>query len=605
MGCAGCDGALFPTWGRDARAGLGSIGIRTAHGEPEPYDRGDQATRLAAGHPRQHHAAAWLLIPLRPMRFSLALLAVLCGLVLFTGLTRTGFLDTREARDGQVAREVAAKREVITPLLGAEPLFEKPILAYGPDATLRVLSRHPELYSRILRAVVAVLLVMVVGSTAAVYFGARAGVIASGVLLTCFALPHAARMDGTQLLATLFAWLGVVGFADALFDSRGGRSVRLVFAYSALGLAFVTGGPLPALWPLGAVALYLGLRRRNDLWARIQPLAGLTLVIGMSLPWYGAMIERHGAQFLKHVAFFPYAAEPRGPIFSGPLVMLSYVVIGLFPWSTLLPGAILHAATWWRTGGVVRELERVREGREEYAAHFFVACLVAAAAPLLFYPTPPLTAILPAAPAAALLCSRLLDHAFENVERVRVPIARATMMLALVGTMSAIMVVLAAAALRGAATELRLVGTVLFATSWAPLLANFMGRRMLAALLLVLPVAIGTPVVAIRLLPALEDYLSTRPVARAMETAAPERATLVLLEPPPPTLRLYGEHNLVVADTLSNTLLAERAADGLAYLAFRPAREHDAARGAASPLEILLRTPALVLARVEPRAALR
>ncbi len=535
------------------------------------------------------------------MRLPLALLAVVCGLVLFTGLDSTGLLDTREARDAQVAREVAATREVITPLLGTEPLFEKPILAYGPDATLRVLTRDPELYSRILRAVVAVMLVMVVGSAAAVHFGARAGLIASGVLLTCFVLPHAARMDGTQMLATLFAWLGVLGFADALFDERPGRTVRLVFAYAALGLAFITGGPLPALWPLGAVALYLGLRRRNDLWARIQPVAGLTLMLGMGVPWYGAMIERHGARFLEHVAFFPYAAEPRGPIFSGPLVVLSYIVIGLFPWSTLLPGAILHAATWWRTGGTVPQLERVREGREEYAAHFFIACLVMAALPLLFYPTPPLTAILPAAPAAALLCARLLDHAFENAERVRIPIARATVMLALVGTMSAIMVVLAAGALRGAATELRLVGTVVFATSWAPFLANFMGRRVLAALLLVLPVAIGTPLVALRLLPAMEDYLSTRPVAIAMETVAPERATLVLLESPPPTLRLYSEHNLVVADSLRRTLSAERASDGLAYLAFRPAREHDAARAAASPLEILLRTPALVLARVHTR----
>ena len=535
------------------------------------------------------------------MRLTLALLVVVCGLVLFTGLDSTGLLDTREARDGQVAREVAATREVITPLLGTEPLFEKPILAYGPDATLRVLSSHPELYSRVLRAIVAVMLVMVVGSVAAVHFGARAGLIAGGVLLTCFVLPHAARMDGTQLLATLFAWLGVVGFADALFDARPGRTVRLVFAYAALGLAFVTGGPLPALWPLGAVALYLGLRRRNDLWSRIQPLAGLTLVLGMGLPWYGAMIERHGARFLDHVAFFPYAAEPRGPIFSGPLLLLSYIVIGLFPWSTLLPGAILHAATWWRIGGVRPELERVREGREEYAAHFFIACLVVAAAPLLFYPTPPLTAILPAAPAAALLCARLVDHAFENVERVRVPIERAVLMLALVGTMSAIMVVLAAGALRGAATELRLVGTVLFATSWAPFLANFMGRRVLAALLLLLPVAIGTPVVTIKLLPAMEDYLSARPVAQAMETVAPDRSTLVLIDPPPPSLRLYGEHNLVVADSLRRTLLAERATDGHAYLAFRPAREHEAARAAASPIEILLRTPALVLARVQPR----
>jgi hypothetical protein len=36
------------------------------------------------------------------------------------------------------------------------------------------------------------------------------------------------------------------------------------------------------------------------------------------------------------------------------------------------------------------------------------------------------------------------------------------------------------------------------------------------------------------------------------------------------------------------------------YLAFRPAREHEVARALAMPLEIMLRTPTLVLARVRP-----
>ena len=70
------------------------------------------------------------------MRFSLVVLVVVSGLVLFTGLSRTGFLDVREARDAQVAREIAAAREMLTPTLGSERWFEKPILAYGPDAIL-------------------------------------------------------------------------------------------------------------------------------------------------------------------------------------------------------------------------------------------------------------------------------------------------------------------------------------------------------------------------------------------------------------------------------------------------------------------------------------
>ena len=53
-------------------------------------------------------------------------------------------------------------------------------------------------------------------------------------------------------------------------------------------------------------------------------------------------------------------------------------------------------------------------------------------------------------------------------------------------------------------------------------------------------------------------------------------------------VRRDGENNLIVADSLAATLNRERA-DGLAYVAFRPAREREVARSAPGPLEILLR----------------
>src|SRR6185503_7382909 len=103
----------------------------------------------------------------------------------------------------------------------------------------------------------------------------------------------------------------------------------------------VAAGPLPALWPLGAVLLYLRLARMPDGWSRVRPLPGLAIMIGLSLPWYGAMIERHGAAFLSHMPFFPYAAEHRGPWYTGLVLMVNLLVVGLFPWTSLLPGALL------------------------------------------------------------------------------------------------------------------------------------------------------------------------------------------------------------------------------------------------------------------------
>src|SRR5438105_649803 len=407
------------------------------------------------------------------MRVAFMALALLAAVVLFPGLGRVGFLDAREARDATVAREIAGGREVITPTLAHQAWFEKPVLAYGPDASVMVWSSHPERDSRLWRAIIAALLVVLTGSVGAMHFGARAGWLSAAVLVTTLALPNAARTDGTQLIATLLSWLGAAGIADATFMPRPGAQIRIGFAYAALGLAALTGGMLSAAWPFAAAGVYIALGRRRELWKRLDPLAGVTIILGLALPWYGAMTVLHGTSFLAHAPFFPYATEPRGPLFAGPLLLLSFLVIGMFPWSALLPGAILHAATWWRSGGVAPALERVRESREENAAHFFIACLVAALAPIVLCPTPPLTAVLPAAPAVALLCGRLLDHAYEDAERVAAPIGRGALMLALVGSMTALLVALAANTLRDAAAALRLLATALFVTAWAPFLANF------------------------------------------------------------------------------------------------------------------------------------
>ncbi len=432
------------------------------------------------------------------------------------------------------------------------------------------------------------------------------------MLVTSLALPLAARTDGTQLLGALLGWVGAAGLADAVFGRSAGRSARLIVTYGALGAALVSVGPLAALWPLGALALYLGLTRSHEAWHRARPLAGLAIMAGIALPWYGAMIERHGAIFLAHAPFFPYGVEDPGRWYAGPVLAISFLIVGCFPWSALLPGALLHAATWWRP--VRRPMLRVvratrdhpgvdpvsREQREEATAHYLITCLFAALVPIAFYPGPPLSAALPALPAAALLCGRFLDHLFEDAERVARPLGNAVRMLALIGSAVAVLLAVAAPRIHDAASELRLLASMLLVTSWAPFLAEFMGRRRLAAALIALPVAPGAPVISLRVLPAMESYLSTRSVADAFEAAAPPLAPLVLAEAPPPTLRLYGGHNFVIADSLAPALAEQRAADGMAYLAFRPARERDVARASGTPLEILLRTPSLVLARVKP-----
>ena len=543
------------------------------------------------------------------MRFAPLFLAALCALVLFSGLGRVGFMDWREARGALVARELVARREALTPLLSTQPWFEKPMAGYALDVLAEW--RHPgsPSTSRILRAIAAIALLLLTASIGAQHLGARAGWIAAGVLGSSIAFPLAARTDGTQVLATLFGWAGCAGFADALFGRRGGREARLLVAYGGLAAALLCGGLLPALWPFAGAALYARLARRPGGLRGLRIVPGLALMLGIALPWYGAMIDRHGADFVAHAIFFPYAIGPRAPWLAGLALPVSFLVVGFFPWSAALPGAMAHAAIWWRTlrqalpgAPALRPSDlgfdpSSRELREESVSHFFLACLVAALIPMVLYPGPPLPAVLPALPAAALLCARFLDHLFEDAERVAALLTRSVVLLGLTGGAGAVLIALAAPRLSGGTAALDMLAALLLVTSWAPFLANFIGRRRLAAALMTLPVALGTPAVTLRLLPAMESYVSTRGVAEATDAILPPLAPLVLVEPPPPTLRLYARRNLVLADSLAEALGEWRAEDGRTYVAFRPGRERDVARASPVPLEILLRTPMIVLAR--------
>jgi hypothetical protein len=239
------------------------------------------------------------------------------------------------------------------------------------------------------------------------------------------------------------------------------------------------------------------------------------------------------------------------------------------------------------------------EEREERIAHFLIAGLVAALVPVALYPSPPISAALPALPAMALLCGRFVDHLFEDPARLQAPFARATLMLGLTATVTAIALSMAGSNFNALFPALRWLAPFALVSGWAPFLAHFFLRRpRWGAALMMMPVLIGAPLVSWRLLPELEDFLSTRSVVEAMNVGSPSDATLALLEPPPPTLRLYLERPTAQVAAPEDALRAVRSPDGRVYLAFRPARERETARRLGTPLEILARSPTLVLARV-------
>ncbi len=531
----------------------------------------------------------------------------LLAITLLPGLRAVGPLDWREARDADVGAESSRGGEWYGPVYADEPFFEKPLAGYAHELVVQRLLPPPLRPapgnagpSRLVRVAYAVALAIVVAAIGTRAFGTRAGWLAACALASSVGLPVSARADGGQLLATLCAWLGTGGLLAVVRGGRRRETLTLFASWVSLGLALVSGGPLSALWPLGGFALYFTLARDHHGFGRLRPLGGLAIMAGVALPWYGLMAGLYGAQFLSRVPWFPYAAESRGSWVAAPLLALSFAVVVGFPWSAMLGASLRDAADRLRR----RNRGPVNLRESGHAASLVLAMGFAAAVPIGLYPGPPLTAALPVLPAIALLCGRFLDRVLDG-DVDRRPFTHATWMAAFLGTTVSVLGIVLAGRLPDASTALRHIAAVVLATSWAPMLANLAGRRRLAAALFALPVALGTPLVLTRLLPALEPWLDSRAVATAMDAKSPPTAPLVVVGPAPPSLRLLTRRNLVRAHDPAAALRVEptlAARDGWVYVALRGSAALRALRSASPAVERLAGTPGLLLVRARPAA---
>ena len=544
----------------------------------------------------------------------LAMVALL-ALTLLPGLAAVDALDEREARDLVTAHESTTHREWLSPIYAYEPFFEKPLPGYAPEVLARrLLARVVPgaeravtvvAVSRLMRALLAAALAFAVTAIGTRGFGSRSGWLAGCVMASSLALPLAARADGAQVYATLLAWLGVGQWIALLTGRARVPSASLALGWLALGGAAITGGLLPALWPLAGFGLYFALARHHGGWRALDPWMGAIVIVGACLPWYGLMTAIHGQAFLTCMPWFPYSSGVRGSWFAGPPLALSFAVVSSFPWTPLLAGALADAALRLRRADARRV--PVLPLDTEHVEHLLLALALAGALPVALYPGPPLTAALPGLPAVALLVGRFADRVLDG-RLAASALTHATRWLAVIGTAFALAGLALASRLPGAATPLRLFSVVMFLGAWAPLLADLRGAKRLAVALFALPAALGAPLLHVRVLPALEPWLNARAVAEAMQRISPPRAPLVVFDPPPPSLRESLRRNFVTRAAVTRGDADVTARDGFVYAAYRPASE-TRALAALAPLgaapQVLARTPVLVLVRVPSEAAMR
>jgi len=359
------------------------------------------------------------------------------------GLGSLPLVGPDEPRYAEVAREMFARRDLITPTLGGLPWFEKPPLLYWlMIAGYRVLgvgeyaARLGPAICGLLTAVFVYLIGRTIETAGESDDSERAITQANGeqkreglgrysalVWLSSLGAIVFSRGASFDIVVTMtiagalgcfFIWHVQVQSEDFKSIDGPGSTAKLrlllVGFYIFIGLSLLAKGLIGIVIPFGVLLFYYLMRRE---WPSIRFLKslfwGLPLAIALAAVWFGPMLSRHGWKFIDqfiiqhHFArFISNKYHHPAPFYFYLLVLVALAV----PWTIFLGAGFFSSRRWHWRGRT--PLDRLR-----VFAFFWIAV------PVVFFSfsESKLTAyILPALPAVALLVGERIT-CFLNAQR--------------------------------------------------------------------------------------------------------------------------------------------------------------------------------------------
>ncbi|HET6616399.1 MAG TPA: glycosyltransferase family 39 protein [Gemmatimonadota bacterium] len=349
----------------------------------------------------------WLPDPLA--RRPLVPLLFLAASLLLWHLGAYGLWESTEARYAEIAARMVRSGDWMTPRLNGIAHFDKPPLAYWASAISMALLGIDELGARLPLVLASLAVLAVVYGSASATMCQRAGVFALLVLLSSpmwFAL---SRSLTTDLYLSL--WIVLAVEAGRRGTRFGGARAWRVAAWAALGLGFLTKGPIVFLWtalPLLAWAAWTRSWRRA---ARLADPLGLAAFALLALPWYVVEAARHpgltdywlGGQLVGRIAA-PYRGEDE-------------------PWWTY--ALALSWAAWVWIVPAIAMLWRLARERELPGGRYLVTWVVIPLVAFSLFPTKRANYMLPAIPAIALAAGLWWDRAMAGLAPLQRTLPRA------------------------------------------------------------------------------------------------------------------------------------------------------------------------------------
>jgi 4-amino-4-deoxy-L-arabinose transferase-like glycosyltransferase len=293
--------------------------VHSASGDLAGANRPALARRLSRGVLQKYGMWAWCL-------------AIVLAYVAFVDL---GLNEPDEGRYAELGREMAVTGDWFTPHLNGIPHFQKPPLLYWLTALgVKAFGAHP--WAARLPSILAALGTLALTAwIACMLVGRDWGCFAVSVLATCGGFYWLARMLTPDMLLTFWATLAI---AFLVRRWQGGSEQWGLAFFVAMGLGFMTKGPMALVVPLGAA---LGLRWATPKAGRpkLPWLPGAIVTLALGLWWFVAQALVHH-KLLKYFGGYEllqrFASRTHGR--SKPIWFFVVVLpVAFLPWAFWLP----------------------------------------------------------------------------------------------------------------------------------------------------------------------------------------------------------------------------------------------------------------------------
>lgn len=295
------------------------------------------------------------------VKLSRPLLAVLAAIFLFAWLlpANRSLVRPDEGRYTEIAREMAASGDYVTPRLNGLKYFEKPPLQYWATATAISLVGQSDAASRWWPAFAGLL------TLTFVFFGVRALADAAtawtaaamlGAMAYFFIIAHINTLDmGLTAFMTLTLVGLLRGFGVAGQSESSARS-WMVAAWAGAALAFLSKGLVGIVLPGAIFVLYLLMTRQWRLLRRLEWIWGPLVFLLIAMPWPLLVQSRNPewAHFFFIYEHFGRFSQEEHERLGAAFYFVPILIIGLMPWTPTLV-ALLRRQTWFTLGQVYQK----------------------------------------------------------------------------------------------------------------------------------------------------------------------------------------------------------------------------------------------------------